>query len=844
MARRALDLWNGSALAEFAHDPWFVPVAAGLEELRANIVDIAAEALVASGRAGEAVELLEPATRSHPLREPSHVLLMDALRVSGRNADALRVAGRYRRYLRDETGLAPGAALAAAEQRALAGDEANAVPRRPVAARPGGCGPLGAGLPRVTRLIGRDAELHSLTRSLAVSRLVTICGPGGVGKTRLAAELADRTASAMPVVSVPLAPVQTGEVAAAVAAALNLRGDGASAVAIAEHLCSTSAVVIIDNAEHVAAEVAEFVRTLLDGAPGVRILVTSRARLELADERVHVLAPLSVEGARAPAVELFLERLDRAGRAPVDQSDADVRHVCARLDGLPLALELAAGRAAVLGVAGLRDRLESALDLVATSSNGHRHSSLRRVVSWSYDLLDEPSRRLLAALAVFDGEFDLDAAEHVGAAVVGRPVSLLLARLVDASLVAAGGTGRYRLLDMVRQFGREQVTAGEGSASARRAHIQWVATRLASIGQIVGPAEHQLSARLDELRDEVRGAIRWAGAVGDRKAATTLVVPLAQAFQYRPDAELIRAGYSVVRQLLGSGSAREQPSAGLTAAGARLALHAGRLDDVPGLVTAALLTSGDDRAARHRARHAEGVLHLYHGRPDAAATAFATALEEAATVIERLDALAGLGLAVCYAGPVVEGRPIVDELRAIAETMGSATYCAFADYIDGELHLAGGAVDAAVGYLRAATERAGAVGASFVSGIAATVLAGVVVRHRPPPEARAQLLHLLEVWRSTANWTQLWTTLRLTAEFLAVHDRHDLAALILAAAERDRAAPRVVGDDLVRLTDVAARLRHRLGEAAYGGITAGAAGIERMELLDRVVDALERLDYS
>ena len=769
------------------------------------------------------------------------MLLVDALRASGRNADALRVADRYRCLLRDETGLAPGPALATAERRALVPDaEGETSDRQDSAtARHAAGRPPAAGLPLATRLIGRDTELELVTGWLTSARLVTICGPGGVGKTRLAAELTDRLATTTHVIPVLLAPVVAGEVAAAMAAVLNLRSDKASAPAIAEHLRTMSVVLVVDNAEHVLVEVRRLVRTLVEGAPNVRIVVTSRARLELPDERVLVLPSLPVEGDGAPAVELFLDRLQRAGRNPSHQSDADVRDICTRLDGLPLALELAAGRAAVLGVGGLRDRLEVALDLVATNSPTDRHSSLRRVVSWSYDLLDEPSRRLLAALAAFDGEFDLDAAEHVGAAVLGRPVSLLLARLVAASLVApARGAGRYRLLEMVRHFARERL-ADEGERPARRAHASWVAAQLSSVASVVGPAEHQASTRLDGCRPEVRGAIRWARAAVDGDAA--LVLPLAQVLQYRPDAELIDAAYSLGRHIL---DRAPQPSAMVAASVARLALHAGQLHDVPRLVSLGLEAANGDRAALHRARHAEAVLRLYQGHHDDAARSFTAALETADLISERLDALAGLGLALCYAGGIDDARRSVEELNATATTLGSDTYRAFADYVRGEIDLASGQVDAAAAHLRAAADRAWAVGATFISGIAATVLAAVVVRHRPPTEARAHLLVLLERWRSTATWTQLWTTLRVTSELLAKHGRQDLAALIVTAAARDRAAPSLVGDDLDRMTAMADLLRTGLGEAAYAGITAAAAGVERMDVLDRVLDALDDLDLG
>jgi predicted ATPase/DNA-binding SARP family transcriptional activator len=836
-ARRALALWDGRALAELADDPWFVPVATGLNELRTNLVDLAGEALTVAGRSDEAVELLEPATRRDPLRERSQVLLIDALRLSGRNVDAVRVAGRYRRELRDETGLEPGPALTAAEQRALAAE--------PSAAPPVAQGPVDGSrptLPRPNRLIGRERDLAEIAAALRSARLVTVCGPGGVGKTRLIAELEAQLAESTETIVVELAPAVPGDVVAAVAAAVRLRSDRPTDVTIADHLRDVDAVFFVDNAEHVTAEVCTLARVLLDRCPRLRLVVTSRARLDLPDEHVHVLAPLGTTGEHPPAAELFGERLARAGRARTADPD-DVQWICARLDGIPLALELAAGRAAVLGVRGLRDRLGTALDLLTNGSGDTRHANLRRVVAWSYDLLDEPSQHLLATLSVFDGEFDLDAAEHVGSHVLRAPVSLLLGRLVDASLVATTTAvpGRYRLLEMIRQFGREQLVAHGDADQAGVAHLHWVSNRLHEIHTIIGPDEPTISARLDRIRDEIRGALRWALTQHDTRLATTVLQPLAGPLLYRPDAELIHAGYALVRHSLDE-TAIVPPPPALPAAGARLAFLAGELGDVDRLAELALEHSTSDLSARHRAAHARGVLRLYQARYEDAMAEFAAVTDDdRSSLTDRLDALGGLGLAQCYRGDDAQARTIVERLSAIADTVDSDTYRAFADYMRGEIDLASGRLESATSHLRTATEKAWNVGASFIWGIAATVLAAVLVRHRPVDEARRYLPVLLDRWRRTATWTQLWTTLRLVAELLADHDDANVAALVLLAAERDPAAPQLIGDDRDRSAKLAIRLREQLGEARYEGIATAVAEFERVDVLERALAALDQL---
>jgi hypothetical protein len=284
----------------------------------------------------------------------------------------------------------------------------------------------------------------------------------------------------------------------------------------------------------------------------------------------------------------------------------------------------------------------------------------------------------------------------------------------------------------------------------------------------------------------------------------------------------------------------------LTAAGARLAFLAGDLDDVDRLASLTLSRGGCDAAARCRATHARGVLALYEGRHHDAVDAFAavTDAEADASLLDRLDAFGGLGLALCYSGQRQEAQRVVDRHRAIADTVGSVTYRAFADYVQGEIDLAAADIDTAAHQLRDAAERAWSVGATFVWGVAATVLAGVLVRHRPPSEARAHLPVLLQRWRRSATWTQLWTTLRLVAEFLADQGDDDVAATILLAADRDPAAPRLSGDDLDRDGALRDRLRERLGDSRYTGIGAAVTALERLDVLDRAVDAIERLDIS
>lgn len=820
--RQALDLWAGPSLGDLAELAWFEPHAFGLDELRRSLEELWAEAMIRAGEAPAAIEHLEAATRADPWREPAQALLVRALHEAGRTVEALRVADRYRRQLREETGLDPGAVFVAAEAHALSGEQH--VPRelpRPTPATT---------LARPGRLIGRDDDLGTLDATARSNRLVTVVGPGGVGKTRLVAEWL-AAPEAPPSTVVELAPVAPGAVLAAAAAALGHRAERVGTADLATIVGRDDLVLVLDNAEHVVEEVALLVRVLLDRCPQVRVLVTSRTRLGLADEQVQLLRPLPAEGSASPAVELFCERARRAGAAALDAEDPALQEICHRLDGVPLALELAASRASVLGVEAVRARLDDALDVIAAGTEAAgRHTSLRSVVQWSFDLLGVPEQRLLGVLAHFEHEFDLDAAEQVGGAVLDQPVSLTLGRLVDASLVApTGAPGHYRLLEMIRQHARAQPVEGELARRAARAHTAWVAGRLRAIEH---EHESSWSTSLDQLRADLHRALDAADPQADAADVEALVGPLASLLVYRPDADLLERGLTAVV------TAADGATPLLLASAARLAYLVGDHERSRGWAERALRSPSAPAAARHRACHALGVTRLYEADFLRADEAFSNVLGDDPTVVDRLDALGGACLARCYRGDLDATREALAEHEALARALGSLTYEAFAEYVRAELLLAAGDVEGATADLQRSTDHAWQAGATFVGGIASTVLAAVLVRHRPAAEALEHLPGLVDRWRRSATWTQLWTTLRLVAELLVTQGDPATAALVLGAADRDPAAPLLTGADLARRRQLHDLLSERLGASALQGIEAAAAELDRAEVLARAVHAL------
>ncbi|MGW0068095.1 ATP-binding protein [Streptosporangium sandarakinum] len=420
-----------------------------------------------------------------------------------------------------------------ADRRALAALAGGAAP--PEAAPPGRtAAPPGrmAGLPAaLTSFVGRERERAAVLAAFGESRLVTLLGPGGVGKTRLAAVVAGDAAPSFPAggAFVDLVPVGGGFVAQAVAAALGVTERPRQPLedAVAERLGRGRSLLVLDNCEHLLDAVAGFVERTLSVCPGARVLVTSRERLGVPGERIVPVAPLPVA---SDAERLFLDRA--AAADPGFTADpAVVAELCARLDGMPLAIELAAARSASLGADGLLATLDDVLRLLAGGRGAvERHRSLRAVIGWSHDLLGEEERTLFRRLAVFTGGFDLDAAVAVTRGGGRGPVADVLGRLVDKSLVVRrGGESRWRLLETVRAFAADRLAAAGETDETRRRHLEWAAAtataledRTAGATALPDPRaggwRDDFDAVADDLRAALAGSPPGPGAVPHRLA--------------------------------------------------------------------------------------------------------------------------------------------------------------------------------------------------------------------------------------------------------------------------------------------------------------------------------------
>ncbi|WP_432067661.1 BTAD domain-containing putative transcriptional regulator [Streptomyces sp. C10-9-1] len=556
----ALALWRGPALADL---PGRTAAAARWEARRLDARRARLDAALALGRAGDAAAELADLCAAHPLDEPLQALRIRALRDAGRPAQALAAYEEVRRSLADRLGTDPGPELTALHAGLLAPPTPPATPAR---------GNLRA---RLTSFVGRETELQALGGDLAAARLVTLLGPGGAGKTRLSQEAAEALGDRWPdgVWMAELAPVDDpAALPEAVLTALGgrrtvLRGAGAQELRaadrhaddalhrLAEHCSGRRMLLLLDNCEHLVEAAALLAQRLLEDCPGLAVLATSREPLGLPGELLRPVDPLP----DPVAVRLFADR--GAAVRPGFRADADkataraVAEICRRLDGLPLAVELAAARLRMLTPRQIADRLDDRFRLLTTGNRTAlpRQQTLRAVVDWSWDLLTAPERAVLRRLSVFAGGCALAAAEAVCADPAGDPaetaeteagpvagteVAGFVGALVDKSLVVAepddGGAMRYRLLETVAEYAADRLDeAGERTAAERR-HLVYHRELARTADPVLrGPEQHRALALFRREYENLRAALRRATALQAEHEVLCLVLSLAWYWQMR-----------------------------------------------------------------------------------------------------------------------------------------------------------------------------------------------------------------------------------------------------------------------------------------------------------------------
>jgi len=489
MLADALALWRGPALADVAYEDWAQPEIRRLEELRLAALESRVEADLRLGRHSDLVGELEALVGRHPTRERFAGQLMLALYRCGRQTDALDAFRRARESLLADLGVEPGPQLRALQADVLAQApslelDAPATPRA-VDLRPAQP-PLPA---RRADVLGRDGDVRAVIHLLRRDdvRLLTVAGPGGVGKTTLAIEVAHQLAGehADGATFVNLAALSDPDaVADTVLHALGLTPEpGAGAKATLCRLAGyREQLLVLDNFEQLLAA-APLLAELLESAPRLKLLVTSRAALDLRAEHRYCLNPLALPDSSlpatviaAPATALFIARAtarDPAFALTTENADA-IAAVCSRVDGLPLAIELAAARAGALSPQEIARRLDSVLTSLGSGARDtpDRHRTMRATMDWSYELLDAPQRAAFAELSVFAGGCTIDAAEHVTSATL-EVLEGLVAHSMLRRRAAPDGTTRVAMLEPVREYAAERLAARADAAAVADRHSAW-----------------------------------------------------------------------------------------------------------------------------------------------------------------------------------------------------------------------------------------------------------------------------------------------------------------------------------------------------------------------------------
>ncbi|MDA0180143.1 tetratricopeptide repeat protein [Solirubrobacter phytolaccae] len=615
LLREALAEFRGEPLADA---PLYGPARGEqdrLESARLEALERRIELELDLGAGGALVAELEQLTAAHPYRERLHAQLMLSLYRADRQADALDAYRRARHALVEDLGLDPSPALQRLEAQILAHDPAlRGKPKGPGALSSAEAPPTPPLPVPATALLGREDDLLTAEGLLedADVRLLTLTGPGGIGKTRFALELAHRLGERF-AEGARFVTLGALEDPALVAAQLE--------AAIGE-TAGRELLVVVDNFEQLL-DAASTLNGILAASPRSKLVVTSRAPLHLAAEHELALGPLAAE----PAVALFLRRARAVNPRLRDDETGVVEEICRRLDGLPLAIELAAARIKVLSPKEILDRLSRRLDLLSAGPRDapQRQQTLRAAIGWSYDLLDAGSQRLFRELGVFSGSFTLTAAE----AVCGLEALDGIAALADHSLLTAHD-GRFAMLETVREYALEQLgEAPDVRDRHARAYVQLLAE--AEDG-LVSPQQRDWLERLDADHDNVRAALRHTIAAGDGDTALALVGPL---WRYW----LLRGGVSEGREL----------------------------------ARAALALPGGTAEARLRTANGAGILAAEQGDFEAARVHFEEGLARARELgIREREAriVSNLGVLAVYRSDFEIAIALYDEATVIARELG------------------------------------------------------------------------------------------------------------------------------------------------------------------------------
>jgi predicted ATPase/DNA-binding SARP family transcriptional activator len=837
----ALDLWRGPFLADVDR-PWVQEESSILEWERQRATAGWAEATIAAGHPDQVIAVLDRAAAAAPLDEQLCGLLMRALYGSGRQADALAVYRRLRDNLAHELGVEPGPELRTLEERILL-HEASMNGAKP------------QWLPAPTAdLVGRSVEIEDLLARIEQVRLLTLTGPGGVGKTRLAMEVGSRTVERgdQPVFFADLSAVFDGSAVEAIlasSAGVQPHPDSGPLASMIEYLRPRSALLIVDNCEHLASTVARLLAALVRSCPQLTLVATSRAPLHIDGElewRTPSLplpdradAPIS-ELRQWPAVELLLRRAP-SSFVVTDANRGDVVELCRRLDGLPLALELAASQLGSMTPAEILATLGSRVQMSRGGSfDDPRHATLDATIGWSYELLSEEQRGLFVRLGVMSGRFLFD---DVLAVCVSEPVSPeavrdWLSSLVDQSLVMAETSGtwtRYRLLETIRRFALAHF--GDDEPEVRRRHAQYFA-RLAEFqaARLLTREEGDAFAELSSSHDNLRSAIGWAMETGDVETASRIVASIPDWGYWRSRDELSRWAEWVWETTTPS-DPRWRAVCGSAARGA---WRGGRFDDGIRFGSAGAGAAGTVVA---RSGHPDDVvadIALYRGDASAALAHYSRVAAEAnehGDLTREVWATYYVAVINAVLRRPIEAVEAATKALAIARETGNPTALSFCLYAKG-LALKHRSPAEAVAMFEEAVRMADSVGNDWFGGIAGMELASTKAAHGDLDSGFHEFAGVIDHWYRVGDDTQLRLTWRYVVSALVDIGLPDEAAVLTGALLADIRS--VLTHPHPRLVD---GLSDVLGDAEYTRLTVRGSVMSVPELVVASLDAIDRAQH-
>lgn len=839
----ALALWRGPAYAEFADEEFARAEAGRLAALYRAAQEDMIDTMLTLGLTDRVVSLAKQAISGDPFHERSHVQLITALYRQGRVAEALESYRAYRDLTRGELGLEPGQALRDLEGRIMRRDEALEPASRPE-------GPA-AGLSRLT-FLGREADLAAIADLLASRQLVTLAGPGGVGKTRLAVQLCRQLTERYPdgVILCELSSLSDGsQVAELIASRAGILPGPADDLPqqLASVLSTRQSLLVLDNCEHVLEPVVALVEQLLGASP-VRILATCREPLGVPGEQVWRVEPLPVpsgDDCGALAAQLFVDRARLV--EPSFEPTHGLAELCRRLDGLPLAIELAAARMNSMTVQEVLRRLDQQPEIVASSrrTGSARHRSLTAVVDWSYRLLDGHQQSVFDQLAVFPDDFSLDAATAiVRARLPPGDIAATILDLVDRSLVQhirRDGASRYSLLETLRRYGRQHLRSRDELAALRTRHATWYTQLAGEFGAGLGSASPGWIRQLDGELPNLRAACEWLTLQSDRPGLLRLIAPL----QYYALWGLNPEVFDWARAAIGLAGGQHGPDPLLSVAYA-IAAHGcwltGDLAQSREYAERSIACAGPQPIARHGEIALANALaplgHHYEIRADLYHRA-AISAKQAGALAEHVHAMILYSACLMKLGQGARAEQLAQQMLGEAERLGAADLAAKARLCVADISMAQDPMKALHGYWDVADLNAG-LGNRYGEFQALLSAAFAEILYGKAECAVAVFRSLLTKWSGLPLNTAHTCLLPGVVILAARAGRYREAATLSGAIPADAPMVAFTIDDNVITTfaELAGKIGGFLGAAELAALRETGRGMPRQDIYALALDVL------